>query len=76
MTIQVELQSAPTLEELIRRVKAGDEIVIASQGKPLVRISNEIADRKAVYGGLAGIGRLPDDFDDPLPEAELKEWGL
>jgi prevent-host-death family protein len=57
------------LSELIERAAAGEEIVIAKDGQPRVRLV-PIARRAAhrPFGLLAGQVRIGDDFDDPLPE--------
>lgn len=58
---------------LLERAHAGEQIVIAKAGKPyalLVPLPNEPARRP---GRL--MGRVGEDFFEPLPEAELSAWG-
>ena len=55
--------------KLLRRVRAGEEIVIADAGKPVARlvpIGPEAGPR--VLGGDEGAVWIADDFDAPLPD--------
>ena len=66
-------QAKTKLSELIDRAAAGEEIVIARHGRPVARL---IAYRppglkRRKLGLLAGKLRVPDDFDDPLPDDVL-----
>ena len=57
------------LSRLLDAAVAGEEVLIAKAGKPVVRlvpIERKLERRK--LGTLAGKFRVPDDFDDPLPE--------
>jgi prevent-host-death family protein len=60
-----------TLAELIRQVMAGEEVVIARAGEPLVRLTTY---QRNLTPRLAGqmIGRIwmAEDFDAPDPELE------
>ncbi len=73
MTEQFNVQDAKTrLSELLVRVEAGEDIVIARGGKPIARlVAFEPAQRE--LGFMAG-GDIPDSFWDPLPEEELRLW--
>jgi len=78
MTI-VKIHEAKTnLSRLIARVEAGEEIIIARDDKPVVRMSavDLPAKTKRVPGAMKGIWPdLPDAFFfDPLPEEELAAW--
>ncbi len=59
------------LSALLRRVMAGERIVIAKAGKP-VAVLGPVEDRPARR--VAGIDKgkvfIHDDWDDPLPEFE------
>ncbi len=57
---------------LVERALAGEEIVIAKAGKPLVRLA-VVEERRRREPGLAK-GRLTDAFFEPLPEDELRAW--
>ena len=57
------------LSRLLERVAAGEEIIIARDGKPVARLAPlkpEHQPRRP--GALAGKIRIADDFDEPLPE--------
>lgn len=77
MTEVVNIYDAKTqLSRLVERAAAGEDIVIARAGQPMVRLvpvgENEKAPRKS--GQLKGMS-LPDSFFfDPLPEDELDLW--
>jgi len=54
---------------LLARVSKGEEIVIARAGKPVARLvplANAVARRTP--GSAAGLVRISDDFDAPLPD--------
>jgi prevent-host-death family protein len=73
VTIQ---QAKAQLSKLIARAEAGEEIVIAREGRPAVKLTpiGERAGRRR-FGALKGKFSLPDAFFfDPLPEGELKLW--
>ncbi len=63
-----------SLAELLKRAASGEDIVISSAGVPkarLVPIAPLSFGGERQLGGLAGRGTVPDDFDDPLPDATL-----
>ncbi len=72
----VNIREAKThLSRLVDRAAAGEEITIARAGKPvakLVPLSN--AKQRVQCGTLAGILRVPDDFDAPLPSDVLEAF--
>lgn len=56
------------LSELVERAAAGDEIVIAKNGRPRARLVALAPARKARRpGGSKGRIWVADDFDAPLP---------
>lgn len=81
---QVNLYEAKTqLSSLVERAAKGEEIVIAKAGKPLAKLAPigpspaETGAPKRIFGrNLMGITYIADDFDAPLSEEELREWGL
>ncbi|WP_232666234.1 type II toxin-antitoxin system Phd/YefM family antitoxin [Pseudonocardia sp. TRM90224] len=78
MAGQVNMYEAKThLSKLIERVEAGEEIVIARNGRPVARLVPEQRSRSPREpGAWAGRIRIADDFDDPDPElTELMEDG-
>jgi prevent-host-death family protein len=77
---QVNLYEAKTqLSSLVERAANGEEIVIAKAGKPMARLvpptSAGQSPRKPGKNYM-GITFIAEDFDAPLSEEELKEWGL
>lgn len=78
MSRMVNVHEAKThLSKLLTRVEQGEEVVIARSGKPvarLIRISPARAPR--IPGtGKAGIISMAADFNAPLPEEILREFG-
>jgi prevent-host-death family protein len=81
--VQVNLYEAKTqLSSLVERAAKGEEIVIAKAGKPMARLialPAEDASKKPLrkFGqNLLGITFIADDFDAPLPEDVLRDFGL
>jgi prevent-host-death family protein len=66
----VNIHAAKTqLSRLVDAAAAGEEIIIAKSGKPVARLGPLVeAQRKRRLGVLAGKLRVPEDFDDPLPD--------
>ncbi len=56
--------------------EAGEIFVISKSGKPLVEIKPVGFETSKVrpYGLCKGEFRVPDDFDDPLPENIIQEF--
>ena len=72
MTDQVNVYDAKTnLSKLLERVEAGEEIVIARNGRPIARLVPEQRRREPRKpGSLKGKIWMSDDFDAPDPELE------
>jgi prevent-host-death family protein len=71
--MEVNIHHAKTnLSQLIFRVEAGEEILIARNGKPVARLVPVEAPRRKLYkpGALRGRLRVPSDFLDPRSEAD------
>jgi prevent-host-death family protein len=70
-------QAEKQLAKLIDRAIAGEEVVITPGAKPVVRLAPVIR-QKRKPGLLKGkVPDLPDEFFfDPLPDDELKRWGM
>jgi prevent-host-death family protein len=71
--MEVNIHHAKTnLSKLIFRVEAGEEVVIARNGKPVARlVSVEVAQGKTYKpGALRGRLHVPADFLDPGAEAD------
>ena len=68
--MEIDIEDARLqLSELIERVTAGEQIVLAKAGKPvakLVPLSNESKTR--ILGSAKGEFVVPDDFNDLLPK--------
>lgn len=73
---QVNIHHAKTeLSKLVQRAEAGEEIIIARAGKPvakLVPVGQPVVRRR--LGLLDGKFRIPDDFNEPLPEPVLRAF--
>lgn len=66
---KVNVQEAKThLSRLLARVEAGDEIVIARDGRPIARLVSIQAQPLRTPGSARGEFSVPDDFDAPLPD--------
>ena len=71
----VNIHAAKThLSRLVADVAAGGEVIIAKHGKPMARLVPLAAEepKQRVLGALAGKIKVPDNFDDPLPDEVLK----
>jgi prevent-host-death family protein len=69
----VNIHEAKThLSRLLAQVEAGEDVVIARDGKPVARLV-PVAKREPRKPGLAK-GRLTEAFFEPLPPEELDAW--
>ena len=74
-TIQATLHQAKThLSQLVARALAGDEVIIAKAGKPLVTLTPIPAASPREPGALMGQYTVPDSFFEPMPDDALAEW--
>lgn len=74
MTV-VDMQEAKThLSQLLARVEAGEEFVVARQGKPVARLVRCGGQGTRRPDMLRGKVVVDERFFDPLPQAELKAW--
>lgn len=62
------------LSRLLRRVAAGEEIVIAKSGLPVARLVPFEAPKNRMLGLDEGLFEIPDDFDSPLPDSLLGDF--
>ena len=67
-------QAKTQLSRLLAQVEAGDEVVIARNGKPVARLVGCRRPGKRQFGALKGRVTVDDSFFDPLPETELSAW--
>jgi prevent-host-death family protein len=60
----------------LRRVEAGEILVIVKAGKPVAEIKpiTSVPTTLRPFGLCAGEFTVPDDFDAPLPEDILREF--
>ena len=74
----VNLHAAKThLSRLVDQATAGEDVVIAKAGKPMVRLVPVTAGgRRTGFGTLKGKIRISDDFDQPLPDSMLRAFGI
>jgi prevent-host-death family protein len=75
MTV-VNVHAAKThLSRLIERACEGEEIVIARNNEPVVKLVPLASARpRRQRGSLEGQVVVPDSFFDPLPPGELDAW--
>jgi len=75
---QVNMHEAKTrLSQLVKRVEQGEEVVIARNGKPVVRLVLAVSDRttRRVLGRDRGLFTVPYNFGQPDPEIEAMFYG-
>ena len=73
MTVVNTHEAKTQLSRLLKRVAAGEEIVIARAGQPLARlVPCEPHLEERVAGSARGLFRVPDDFDAPLSDELLE----
>ena len=71
----VNVREAKThLSKLLARVEAGEEVVIARNGKPVARLVKCKAKGKPQFGSWKGKIKFDDSLFDPLPEEEIRLW--
>ena len=72
----VNIHQAKThFSRLINRVVAGEEIVIAKAGKPLVKLVPVASPKTQRPLGIdAGKGWISEEFDDSLPDEWLRHF--
>ena len=69
----VNIYAAKTqLSKLVDLAASGTDVVIARNGKPVVRLTSlKPEKRPIVFGLLEGKGWIAEDFDAPLPDEIL-----
>ena len=64
-----------TLSQILTRVEAGEEIVLARGKVPVAKIvPYQAAAPKRQFGALRGVVSVDAAFFDPLPDDELAAW--
>ena len=66
-------EAKTALSQLLRRVQAGEEIVITRGGEPAARLA-PVGRRRPKLGLLRRVLVVPEDFDRPLADAELLDF--
>jgi len=73
--MEVNVHEAKThFSKLLRRVAAGEEVVISMAGKPVARIVPIGKRGRRRFGGDRGLFEVPDDFDAALPDHVLDSF--
>ncbi len=71
----VNVHEAKTnLSRLLKQAEAGEEVVIARNGKPIARLVPVRKRVKRQFGSMKGLIKIDDRFFEPLPEEELAAW--
>ncbi len=74
--MQVNIHDAKThFSKLINQALTGEDVIIARDGKPIVRLvpyAEEIQTRRG--GQFKGLIQISEDFDAPLPDELLKQF--
>lgn len=77
MAVVVDVQEAKTrLYELLHRVEAGEEVVIARAGTAIARLQ-PVAPRQRSFGEPLLSGIAPIDAEEllkPISEEDLRDW--
>lgn len=72
MTTTIDINQAQ-ISQLVELAKAGQEVILAQDDKPLLRVTAVEAEKpvtKQRIGGLhRGMIQMSDDFDEPLPDS-------
>ncbi|HLK35194.1 MAG TPA: type II toxin-antitoxin system prevent-host-death family antitoxin [Polyangiaceae bacterium] len=75
MTKLVNMHEAKTnLSKLVEEAEAGEDVVLARAGRPVVRLVPVREARRRRLGGWKGKVRMGKDFDAPLPDDLLRAW--
>ncbi|MEA2010186.1 MAG: type II toxin-antitoxin system Phd/YefM family antitoxin [Actinomycetota bacterium] len=67
-------EAKTNLSMLLRRVAAGEEIVITRSGEPVAKLVPVRLPVKRRFGTDAGRFEVPEDFNEPLPDELLEAF--
>ena len=71
----VNVHEAKThLSRLLAQVEAGEEVVIARNGKPVARLVPCTRRGRPQFGSWKGRITISDSFFEPLPDEVLDDW--
>ena len=75
---QVNVHEAKThLSKLLAEVEKGHEIVLARDGKPVAKlVPFPVKKNRITFNTFKGRIWIAEDFDAPLPDELLDEWGI
>lgn len=62
-------QAKTNFSKLLRRVAAGEEIIITSSGRPVAKLGPIGNTNQRQLGTDEGVYKVPDDFNESLPES-------
>ncbi|MFH1529280.1 MAG: type II toxin-antitoxin system Phd/YefM family antitoxin [Pseudomonadota bacterium] len=73
---QVNIHDAKThFSKLLKRIEAGEEVIIARDGKPVAKlVPLDGAPKRRQFGLDKGKMWIAEDFDAPLPDDLLAEF--
>ena len=75
MTLVTIHTAKTTLSQLLMRVEAGEQIVLARGKVPIAKlVPYQPVASKRQFGALRGLVSVGPEFFDPLPEDELSAW--
>ena len=75
MTVVTIHTAKTTLSQLLMRVEAGEQIVLARGKVPIAKlVPYQPVASKRQFGALRGLVSVGPEFFDPLPEDELSAW--
>ena len=73
----VNIHEAKThLSRLVEEAAEGEENIIAKAGRPVARLVALPSDKPRKLGLLKGKFTIPDDFDAPLSDDVLRDFGI
>jgi prevent-host-death family protein len=76
MTIQINMHEAKSrLSELVAATERGEDVVLARNGKAVVRlvaVDDSLLPKR--LGAFKGTFMLPADWDAPLGDSDLTDW--
>jgi prevent-host-death family protein len=73
--VEVNIHEAKSsLSKLIERARAGDEVIIAKAGTPMVRLVPVDRPAKRVFGSAKGQITFKEGWDAPMTKRELDEF--
>jgi len=67
-------EAKSNLSKLVEEAEAGEEVILARAGHPVVRLVPVRQKGRRKLGSWKGQVWMADDFDAPLPESEVAAW--